>query len=263
MEKIHPFSVRLPELLLGEISRIATAENRSKGQVAIMAISEGLRTRGINGGEWMAITKIEVEKNAARENRVGADGSGGVCDLGGINSSGDGSGQGNGGEHGGSGKSGDHASSNAGRFIKGRVTRKKIADDLAGVVGENPACAPMGKRELGGKFIYGRPTSEIPPGTDVVFPVPLPENEKQEALAKLRGMVAGIENNVMITQTMGEDGNFTGAEWGKDIVDSPGFGGVEIDLCWRKEYNPDTGQTGACGLEKGHKGKCGAWEVVE
>ena len=126
--------------------------------------------------------------------------------------------------------------------------RKKIADDSAGVVGENPACAPMGKRELGGKFIYGRPTSEIPPGTDVVFPVPLPENEKQEALAKLRGMVAGIENNVLISPTMGADGNFEAQE---------------IDLCWRKEYNPDTGQTGACGREKGHKGKCGEWEVVE
>jgi hypothetical protein len=149
MEKIHPFSVRLPELLLGEISRIATAENRSKGQVAIMAISEGLRTRGINGGEWMAITKVEVEKNAAGENQVGGEGSGGVCDLGGINSGGDGSGRENRGEHGAAGKSGDHASSNAGGFIKGRVTRKKIADDLAGVVGENPACAPVGKSELG------------------------------------------------------------------------------------------------------------------
>jgi hypothetical protein len=87
-------------------------------------------------------------------------------------------------------------------------SRKKIADDSAWVVGENPACAPRGKRELGGKFVYGRPTSEIPPGTDVVFPVPLPESEKQAALAKLRGLVAGIENNVLITPTMGADGNF-------------------------------------------------------
>ena len=127
-------------------------------------------------------------------------------------------------------------------------SRKKIADDSAGVVGENPACAPMGKRELGGEFIYGRPTSEIAPGTEVVFHVPLPENDKQAVLGKLRGLVAGIENNVLITPTMGADGNFEAQE---------------VDLCWRKEYNPDTGQTGACGKEKGHKGKCGNWEVVE
>lgn len=127
-------------------------------------------------------------------------------------------------------------------------SRKKIADDSAGVVGENPACAPMGKREYGDYF----------PVIDTT-----PVEDKGKVLDKLRGLVAGIENNVLISPTMGADGNFTDAEWSKDIVDSPGFGGVEIDLCWRKEYNPDTGQTGACGLEKGHKGKCGAWEVVE
>ena len=231
MEKIHPFSVRLPELLLGEISRIATAENRSKGQVAIMAISEGLRTRGINGGEWMAITKIEVEKNAAGENRVGTEGSGGVCDLGGINSGGDGSGQGNRGEHGAAGKSGDNASSNAGGFIKGRVTRKKIADDSARVVGENPACAPMGKPDK--------------PDMDV-----------------LRAICAGnIPPNTIPVTHDGSDHfyaeNFSNFEgWDK-------LKPVDVDLCWHKEYNPDTGQTGACGRPKGHKGKCGAWEVVE
>jgi hypothetical protein len=162
--------------------------------------------------------------------------------------------------------------------------RKKIADDLAGVVGENPACAPMGKSELGEseaelsdegmEILYGR-TGDTSNFGAIVVPVqkkiarekpvpniqPLPD--KQAALDKLRGLVAGIENNVLISPTMGADGNFTDAEWSKDIVDSPGFGGVEVDLCWRKEYNPDTGQTGACGLEKGHKGKCGAWEVVE
>ena len=163
-------------------------------------------------------------------------------------------------------------------------SRKKIADDLAGVVGENPACAPMGKSELGEseaelsdegmEILYGR-TGDTSNFGAIVVPVqkkiarekpvpniqPLPD--KQAALDKLRGLVAGIENNVLISPTMGADGNFTDAEWSKDIVDSPGFGGVEVDLCWRKEYNPDTGQTGACGLEKGHKGKCGAWEVVE
>jgi hypothetical protein len=112
-------------------------------------------------------------------------------------------------------------------------SRKKIADDLAGVVGENPACAPRGKREYGDYF----------PVIDTT-----PVEDKGKVLAELRGLVAGIKNNVMITPTMGEDGNFEAQE---------------IDLCWRKEYNPDTGQTGACGLEKGHKGKCGAWEVVE
>jgi hypothetical protein len=111
--------------------------------------------------------------------------------------------------------------------------RKKIADDSAGVVGENPACAPMGKREYGDYF----------PVIDTT-----PVEDKGKVLAELRGLVAGIENNVLITPTMGADGNFEAQE---------------VDLCWRKEYNPDTGQTGACGLEKGHKGKCGAWEVVE
>jgi hypothetical protein len=112
------------------------------------------------------------------------------------------------------------------------VTRKKIADDSAGVVGENPACAPRGKSEYGDYF----------PVIDTT-----PVEDKGKVLAELRGLVAGIENNVLITPTMGADGNFEAQE---------------IDLCWRKEYNPDTGQTGACGLEKGHKGKCGAWEVV-
>jgi hypothetical protein len=73
------------------------------------------------------------------------------------------------------------------------VTRKKIADDSAGVVGENPACAPRGKREYGDYF----------PVIDTT-----PVEDKGKVLAELRGLVAGIKNNVMITPTMGEDGNF-------------------------------------------------------
>jgi hypothetical protein len=72
-------------------------------------------------------------------------------------------------------------------------SRKKIADDLAGVVGENPACAPMGKREYGDYF----------PVIDTT-----PVEDKGKVLDELRGLVAGIKNNVMITPTMGEDGNF-------------------------------------------------------
>ena len=71
--------------------------------------------------------------------------------------------------------------------------RKKIADDSAGVVGENPACAPMGKREYGDYF----------PVIDTT-----PVEDKGKVLDELRGLVAGIKNNVMITPTMGEDGNF-------------------------------------------------------
>ena len=177
-------------------------------------------------------------------------------------------------------------------------SRKKIADDLAGVVGENPACAPMGKRGLGEseaelsdegmEILYGR-TGDTSNFGAIVVPVQkkiagkkhvpgvavrlektsggsttlMAAKVPEATMNTLRDICAGKINNVLITPTMGADGNFTGAEWGKNIVDSPGFGGVEIDLCWRKEYNPDTGQTGACGLEKGHKGKCGAWEVVE
>ena len=88
----------------------------------------------------------------------------------------------------------------------GRMPRKKIADDLAGVVGENPACAPMGKREYGDYF----------PVIDTT-----PVEDKGKVLAKLRGLVAGIENNVLITPTMGADGNFAdicSACWGKGTI---------------------------------------------
>jgi hypothetical protein len=162
-------------------------------------------------------------------------------------------------------------------------SRKKIADDSAGVVGENPACAPMGKRGLGEseaelsdegmEILYGR-TGDTSNFGAIVVPVQkkiagkkhvpgvavrlektsggsttlMAAKVPEATMNTLRDICAGKINNVLITPTMGADGNFEAQE---------------IDLCWRKEYNPDTGQTGACGLEKGHKGKCGAWEVVE
>ena len=110
-------------------------------------------------------------------------------------------------------------------------SRKKIADDLVGVVGENPACAPMGKPDK--------------PDMDV-----------------LRAICAGnIPPNTIPVTHDGSDHfyaeNFSNFEgWDK-------LKPVDVDLCWHKEYNPDTGQTGACGRPKGHKGNCGAWEVVE
>jgi hypothetical protein len=164
-----------------------------------------------------------------------------------------------------------------------RAAAKKIADVSAGVVGENPACAPMGKRGLGEseaelsdegmEILYGR-TGDTSNFGAIVVPVQkkiagkkhvpgvavrlektsggsttlMAAKVPEATMNTLRDICAGKINNVLITPTMGADGNFEAQE---------------IDLCWRKEYNPDTGQTGACGLEKGHKGKCGAWEVVE
>ncbi len=107
-------------------------------------------------------------------------------------------------------------------------SRKKIADDSAGVVGENPACPPSGKREL----------------PDNIQPLP----DKQAALVKLRGMVAGIENNVLIPPTRGADGNF----------EAP-----EVDLCGCQSYNEVDGENYICCMEKhGPKVKHGDWLKV-
>lgn len=133
-------------------------------------------------------------------------------------------------------------------------SRKKIADDSAGVVGENPACAPMGKREL----------------PDNIQPLP----DKQAALAKLRGLVAGIENNVMITPTMGADGNFVEicpVCGGRGIIAGCPECGVIIDGDQEENNLPrcshvercEDGENYGCARELGHKGKCIRGERVE
>ena len=132
------------------------------------------------------------------------------------------------------------------------MPRKKIADDLAGVVGENPACAPMGKREYGDYF----------PVIDTT-----PVEDKGKVLDELRGLVAGIENNVLITPTMGADGNFAdicSACWGKGTIAGCAECGVilggdqeEVTLprCSHVEQCED-GESYGCSRELGHKGKC-------
>jgi hypothetical protein len=173
--------------------------------------------------------------------------------------------------------------------------RKKIADDLAGVVGENPACAPMGKSELGEseaelsdegmEILYGR-TGDTSNFGAIVVPVqkkiarekpvpniqPLPD--KQAALDKLRGLVAGIENNVLISPVMGADGNFAdacSACWGKGTVAGCAECGVILDgdqdennlpRCSHVEYCED-GESYGCSREFGHKGKCVRGRRVE
>ena len=133
-------------------------------------------------------------------------------------------------------------------------SRKKIADDSAGVVGENPACAPMGKREL----------------PDNIQPLP----DKQAALAKLRGLVAGIENNVMITPTMGADGNFVEicpVCGGRGIIDGCPECGLIINGDQEENNLPrcshvercEDGENYSCARELGHKGKCIRGERVE
>jgi hypothetical protein len=138
-------------------------------------------------------------------------------------------------------------------------SRKKIADDSAWVVGENPACAPMGKREYGDYF----------PVIDTT-----PVEDKGKVLDELRGMVANMENNVLISPVMGADGNFAdacSACWGKGTVAGCAECGVILDgdqdennlpRCSHVEYCED-GESYGCSREFGHKGKCVRGRRVE
>jgi predicted transcriptional regulator len=198
----NPISIRVPKELLAELDIISEAERRSRSFLILEAVREKYGARTAAG-----IERVDQEIAAKKSRKNQSD------DL--------------------------VETVTAVTIEKGvakvarteMLPRKKIADNSAGVVGENPACAPMGKPDK--------------PDMDV-----------------LRAICAGnIPPNTIPVTHDGSDHfyaeNFSNFEgWDK-------LKPVDVDLCWHKEYNPDTGQTGACGRPKGHKGNCGAWEVVE
>jgi predicted transcriptional regulator len=131
------------------------------------------------------------------------------------------------------------------------IAAKKIADVSAVAErgeGAPPACAPRGKVEEGGIIGGGEKIAEEKPVPDILLPIA----RTPELMASLRKIAAGKVHPDDTLAKMGASGH------GSGLVEPQ-----EVDLCWRKEYNPETGQTGACGRPKGHKGKCGAWEVVD
>jgi RecJ-like exonuclease len=117
----------------------------------------------------------------------------------------------------------------------------------------------MGKREYGDYF----------PVIDTT-----PVEDKGKVLDELRGMVANMENNVLISPVMGADGNFAdacSACWGKGTVAGCAECGVILDgdqdennlpRCSHVEYCED-GESYGCSREFGHKGKCVRGRRVE
>jgi len=162
--------------------------------------------------------------------------------------------------------------------VRTGVQASGVAETAAGesdeAVGEEPLPDWLEHEGEDEPFLYGRPTSEVPPGTDVVIsrqaPPPPAEGrtvpgEKPAVRLGVNGPPVSLaELRLAVEKINGKPAEVPVGQFGALGIGAGAEHAAEgFPLCPKIGFNETDGERYRCRLEKGHKGKCAPGERVD